>query len=332
MTYARKNLISLQDTPYYHCVARCVRRAWLWGTDDFSGKDYSHRKQWVIDRLKQLTGIFTIDICAYAVMSNHYHLVLHVDKERATNLTEQDVIARWKQLFGLPMLVEHYYKGLTATKAEANRAKEIIGLWRSRLYDISWFMRCLNEHLARLANKEDNCKGRFWEGRYKSQALLDEAGLLTAMAYVDLNPLRAGIAKTPETSEFTSVYDRIRAIKQNSNRRKQSKMVIPLHPFHVPHTQDEPAIPFQLTDYLELVDWTGRAIREGKRGHIPNDLPPILTRLNIDPQAWKQAMTPHGNVFGRAMGQLDYLRMHAKTLGQSWVRGLRHSETIFGTS
>jgi REP element-mobilizing transposase RayT len=332
MTYARKNLISLQDTPYYHCVARCVRRAWLWGTDDFSGKDYSHRKQWVIDRLQQLTNIFTIDICAYAVMSNHYHLVLHVDKERATNLTEQDVIARWKQLFGLPMLVEHYHKGQTTTKAEANRAKEIIHLWRGRLYDISWFMRCLNEHLARLANKEDNCKGRFWEGRYKSQALLDEAGLLTAMAYVDLNPIRASIAKTPETSVFTSVYDRIKAIKRNTKDHKQTKPIIPLHPFHVPHTKDEPALPFQLTDYLELVDWTGRAIREGKRGHIPNQLPNILTRLNIDPHAWKQAMIPHGNVFGRAMGQLDTLRLHAKTLGQSWVRGLKHSETLFGAS
>ena len=98
MTYARKHLISLQDTPYYHCVARCVRRAWLWRTDDFSGKDYSHRKQWVVDRLKQLTDIFTIDICAYAVMSNHYHLVLHVDKKRAESLSEKDVILRWGKL------------------------------------------------------------------------------------------------------------------------------------------------------------------------------------------------------------------------------------------
>jgi len=148
---------------------------------------------------------------------------------------------------------------------------------------------------------------------------------------LDINPIRAGIAKTPETSDFTSVYDRIKAVKQKPNR-KQGKMVIPLHPFHVPHTKDEPAIPFQLTDYLELVDWTGRAMREGKRGHIPNQLPNILTRLNIDPQAWRQAMQPHGNLFGRAMGQLDMLRLHAKTLGQAWVRGIKHSEGLFGTS
>jgi REP element-mobilizing transposase RayT len=332
MTYARRNLISLQDTPYYHCVARCVRRAWLWGNDDFSGKDYSHRKQWVIDRLQQLTSIFTIDICAYAVMCNHYHLVLHVDKERALALTDYQVIKRWKQLFGLPMLVEHYHKGLTTTKAETNRAREIIALWRSRLYDISWFMRCLNEHLARLANKEDNCKGRFWEGRYKSQALLDEAGILMAMAYVDLNPIRAGIAKTPEDSEFTSIYERIKAMKQTTSKSRSVNTAIPLHPFHVPHQKDELSIPFQLTDYLELVDWTGRAIREGKRGHINNNLPNILTRLNIDPQAWKQAMTPHGNLFGRAMGQLDLMRLHAKTLGQEWVKGLAHSEALFGSS
>ena len=331
MTYARKNLISLQDTPYYHCVARCVRRAWLWGADDFSGKDFSHRKQWVVVRLQQLTGIFTIDICAYAVMSNHYHLVLHVDKERAMSLSEAQVIQRWKQLFGLPMLVEHYHKGLVTTQAEAHRAKEIIADWRGRLYDISWFMRCLNEHLARLANKEDNCKGRFWEGRYKSQALLDEAGLLTAMAYVDLNPIRAGIAKTPETSDFTSVYERIKMLKQKPNR-KQSKTSIPLHPFHVPYAKDALAIPYQLVDYLELIDWTGRAIRDGKRGHIPNQLPNILTRLNIDPYAWHQAMQPHGNVFGRAMGQLDTLRLHARTLGQAWVRGHTHSKGLFGTT
>jgi REP element-mobilizing transposase RayT len=83
MGYARKHLVSLQDTPYYHCVARCVRRAWLWGVDEYAGKHYSHRKQWVIERLAQLAEIFSIEICAYAVMSNHYHLVLYVNRERA---------------------------------------------------------------------------------------------------------------------------------------------------------------------------------------------------------------------------------------------------------
>src|SRR5687767_1047813 len=74
MGYARQSLVSLNDTPYYHVIARCVRRAWLWGFDEYSGRDYSHRKHWVLERLQLLTSIFSVDICAYAVMSNHYHL------------------------------------------------------------------------------------------------------------------------------------------------------------------------------------------------------------------------------------------------------------------
>ena len=83
MTRARKTFLSLNDTPYYHVVARCVRRAWLCGIDEYAGKDYSHRKAWIIERMRELSAVFAIDICAYAVMSNHYHLVVHVDRKRA---------------------------------------------------------------------------------------------------------------------------------------------------------------------------------------------------------------------------------------------------------
>ena len=92
MGYARKSLVCLNDTPYYHVIARCVRRAWLWGFDEYAGKDYSHRKAWVIDRLQALSAVFAIDICAYAVMSNHYHLVLHVDPARAAAWTPEQIV------------------------------------------------------------------------------------------------------------------------------------------------------------------------------------------------------------------------------------------------
>src|SRR5712671_4958322 len=163
MGYARKSQISLQETPYYHCIGRCVRRAWLWGYDKYSGKDYSHRKQWVSDRLTELCTRFAIEVCAYAVMSNHYHLVLYVDVMRAREWSEVEVVRRWTQLFHMRELVRRYLKE-TVSRAEQDAAKQIIEEWRARLMDVSWFMRCLNENLARRANAEDGCTGRFWAG------------------------------------------------------------------------------------------------------------------------------------------------------------------------
>jgi REP element-mobilizing transposase RayT len=329
MTYARKSLVSLDDTPYYHVVARCVRRAWLWGYDEYAGRDYSHRKLWVLERLAFLTSMFAIEVAAYAVMSNHYHLVLHVDRSRARRWTKEEVVAQWTRLFGIPPVVERWRSG-EAGKAERESAEAKIETWRERLHDLSWFMRCCNEFLARRANAEDNCTGRFWEGRFKSQALLDEAGLITAMAYVDLNPIRAGIAATPEESEFTSVYERIRELRAVNASEEQERVKVPLQPLRQSVTSDRVSIPFGLRSYLELLDWSGRAIRHNKRGFIDDSQPPIIERLNIEPEAWLEALRPRGNVFGRAMGKLHHLRLHAATLGQSWIRGLRQAEKLYG--
>lgn len=329
MGYARKNLVSLQDTPYYHCIARCVRRAWLWGVDEYAGKDYSHRKQWVIERLEQLCSIFAIEVCAYAVMSNHYHVVLYVDAKAAHSWTQHEVIERWTKLFRAPSLVQRWQGG-EALEAERQAAEALIEEWRTRLRDISWFMRCLNEYLARLANAEDRCSGRFWEGRFKSQALLDEAGLLTAMAYVDLNPIRAGIATVPAASEFTSIYARIQRLHPSAQgERVSSAPRIPLRRFRDEGATADSCIPYALHDYLALVDWTRRAIRAGKRGFIGTELPPILKRLNIESDAWELLMSRRGTLFGRAMGRLDAMRLHAATLGQSWIRGLRNAERLY---
>ncbi|MEW8087875.1 MAG: hypothetical protein AB2652_20890 [Candidatus Thiodiazotropha endolucinida] len=108
MPKPRKAQVSLDTTPYYHCVSRCVRRAFLCGVDTHTGKSYEHRRQWIVDRMKLLAELFAIDICAYAVMSNHYHIILHVDPERAAGWSEQDVIACWEHLFSLPVLAQRY--------------------------------------------------------------------------------------------------------------------------------------------------------------------------------------------------------------------------------
>jgi REP element-mobilizing transposase RayT len=177
----------------------------LCGDDPYTGKSFEHRRQWVLDRLRQLSEIFAIDICAYAILSNHYHVVVHVDSEKAKAWSEREVIFQWTQLYAGHLLADRYMAGDAMSGVERAALSELIEEWRLRLYDISWLMRCLNEFLAHKANEEDGCKGRFFEGRFKSQALLDEGALLTCMSYVDLNPIRAGLAETPEDSDFSSI-------------------------------------------------------------------------------------------------------------------------------
>jgi len=168
MTSARSEQINLDATPYYHVMNRCVRRSWLCGYDELTQTDYSHRKQWIVDRLKYLSNIFAIKVCSYAIMSNHYHIVFHVDEQISHEWSDDEIVRRWSLIF-------------KANAEENKNNKNKITQWRERLSSISWFMRCLNEKIARNVNEEDDCTGRFWEGRFKSQALLDDAALLSAM-------------------------------------------------------------------------------------------------------------------------------------------------------
>lgn len=283
MPQPRKSLICLESTPYYHCVSRCVRRAYLCGVDELTGKCYEHRRQVIEDRALKLTTSFAIDICAFAIMSNHTHLVLHVNKAKALALNNDEVLARWHRFHKGTVLSRRYVdtkQRHTLSEAELKSVEALVKVYRQRLYSISWFMRLLNEYIARMANKEDECTGHFWEGRFKSQALLDEAALLACMAYVDLNPIRAGVAKTLETSPHTSIKRRIKAVKNNVQPKK-------LMPFIGSRERTHIGLRFELKDYLQLVDDTGRSIRQDKPGSISANSEPILTRAGLTEASWQ---------------------------------------------
>ena len=144
MTRPRKALISLADTPYYHVTSRCVRRAFLCGIDHYSGKNYEHRRQWVVDRIRLLASLFAIDVCAYAV-SNHYHLVLKLAPDQRVDRSDDEIMDRWCALFKGPLLIQRYRPGDALSTAESATVSDIVNVWRNKLSSISWFMRCLNQ-------------------------------------------------------------------------------------------------------------------------------------------------------------------------------------------
>jgi hypothetical protein len=108
MTQPRSTLVSLDDTPWYHVVSRCARREYLCGFDHHSGRNFEHRRDWIVERLQQLAAVFAIDVAAYAVMSNHVHLVVRVDAERARGWDRDEVLRRWTELFTGPERVRRF--------------------------------------------------------------------------------------------------------------------------------------------------------------------------------------------------------------------------------
>ena len=323
MTKPRRSIVSLGNTPYYHCISRCVRRAFLCGIDAHSGRSFEHRRHWIESRLKTLSSLFAIDLCAYAIMSNHYHVVLRVDQKEALEWSQNEVIRRWLNMFRGPELVHRYLSGKYLDTAGMAGVDDLANLWRDRLMDISWFMRCINEPIAREANKEDDCTGRFWEGRFKSQALLDYPALLSCMAYVDLNPIRAGLAESPERSDFTSVQARIEAFRSSSGPKSYRG----LRPFSG-CDDDRDGIPYKISDYLQLVDWAGRAIVHGKKGSIPQDFPPILDRLQLQPKKLITYLGKEQSLFCRAIGHANKMQQLARKLGLKFLKGTKAAKQL----
>ena len=217
MALPRSKYVREGQEGVYHCFSRCVRRAFLYGFDSLTHRDYSHRKAWLVKRLRHLAAIFAIEVCAYAVLANHYHAILRTRPDIVALWSDLEVARRWLMLF--PRHRDTSGAPIPPAEEEIQALADCpdrIAKLRRRLCSLSWFMGRLNEFIAREANKEDRVKGRFWEGRFKCQALLDEAAIAACMVYVDLNPIRAGLAQTPEESDFTSIQERIHAWQEET--------------------------------------------------------------------------------------------------------------------
>jgi len=370
MGLPRSHYVQEGEEGVYHCYSRCVRRAFLFGFDALTRRDFSHRKAWVVNRLRYLASIFAIEVCAYAIMITHYHSVLRTRPDLAALWSDREVATRWLTLF--PRHRDPKGVPLPPTEKEIRALTNLpdrIALLRKRLCSLSWFMGQMNEFIARAANKEDQVKGRFWESRFKCQALLDEAAIVACMAYVDLNPIRAGVAESPEDSDFTSIQERIRAwekemAKTDSHPSERTAQALPSGSIETctplpkqagqvpeanPDTfsvltrsreawlcpiQSKPGrrgiLEMTAAEYIDLVDRSGRLMRPRKRGAIDPELEPILLRIGAKPDAWLDTVSRFGPKFRLAAGLASSLRSFAERLGRRWFQGAATARIAFG--
>jgi hypothetical protein len=343
---ARRRIVDRARSGVYHCWTRCVRQAYLCGKDDKTQKDYSHRRGWIRQRMEQLAALFAIEVGFYSVMQNHVHLVLRTRPHVVSRWSKPEAARRWLTITRLAKCMDDSVPLPDEERVELLvKDKKQMARIRRRLSSVSWYMGILNENIARRANQEDGTSGRFWEKRFSCRRCLSEAAVLICGMYVDLNPIRAGEALTPETSRFTSAYDRIESRRQR--RRRVRKLadgwMCELTLLEGPRedregqfqsrsgrrASDLGLIPLSLDKYLELLDWTGRQMREGKRGAIPAHLAPILQRLKINDEFWLEALEGLDEQFGRAVGRAADLAKAAAAAGLKRIKGTKAAERVF---
>jgi len=217
---ARVEVFAADEVAVVHVMNRIVRRCFLLGYDSVTGKNYDHRKVWIDQQLAHQATHFGIDLLCQAIMSNHLHLVLRSRPDVVQEWNSEEVARRWLML--CPERRDENRRPMEPTEFEINRLvnnKEKLASVRSRLSDISWWMRLLCQNIAQRANREDGEVGKFWQARYRAVRLLDEIAILSCAAYVDLNPIRAAMAQTIATSDFTSAQKRSQDLAVESHRQ-----------------------------------------------------------------------------------------------------------------
>ena len=158
MAIKRSEQIDTENGGYYHLISRCIRRAFLCGVDKETGIDYDYRRQWIEKRILELAELFSIEVYAYAVMNNHYHLVIYLDPKAPDSWSDLEVAQKWLKVFPGKLDNPKFNTQRDLKLQAILSSPELLATYRERLGSVSWLMRRINEPLAKMANKEEDRK------------------------------------------------------------------------------------------------------------------------------------------------------------------------------
>ena len=345
---ARCEVFDPDEVAIVHVVQRCVRRCFLMGLDPVSGNNYDHRKQWLEDRLRRFAAYFGIDLIGFCILSNHFHLILRSRPDVVASWDDAEVARRWLMI--CPRRKDQDGNPRQPSQVElntiCNNGKHLAAI-RRRLSHISWWMRLVSQPLAALANKEEDQQGRFWQGRFRAVRLCDEAAVLACAAYVDLNPIRAALAETLESSDFTSIQRRIESLPREGVPRLEpgrDRFLAPIEidqpgqpigvvPSSLPYrASDKGFLPMGTLQYLQLLDWTARQVVTGKPGSTGADTPEVLERLGLKPSEWTGLVCEFDGLFSLAAGLPGTLQRQRTRLTQRPFHTRRRFHALFATA
>lgn len=354
----RKDVYDPTKSGCYHCFTHTMNDVWF--TDE--------EQRQLMMRVELLAGIFSIDVANFAIMSNHYHLLLRSRPELIKDWSDAEVIRRYSRLNSKRLVLKDELdsEAIEALLSE----KQKLELYRVRLGDISWFMRMLNESVACEFNVRHNRKNPVWSSRFKMQALLEDKAILACAVYIDLNHIRAGITKTINESRCNSIYLRIHDIvkylrhlrsldgnaqaeldeeastfcegdianlsNQSPRERPLSGWLLPVHQAGDGSTasnrraSDTGLLNMTEGEYISLVEASAQIPHPDKPCYQDPKLPPLAERLGFTAEAWNEVLAGKLSQIGRVLGPVAAVRRFSQTRGKDLTGRIRQIERIFG--
>lgn len=338
-SYARKEIIRPNQVAVYHCWATTLPKMVLCGKK--GKKDYDHRKEWIRARLVQMSEVFAVEVCGYSINKDRLDVVIRVRPDVAKKWSKEEVARRWKMIHPQDRDRELEFETVKPSKQQTQELladKGQLEECRKRLFDVTWFVRDLCEAVARRMNREEGRKGRVWYGRFRTRQILDAPAALAACVALEASPVLSGCTGDIAQGGYSSACDRIAGVKARAKAKARAPRSNDPDAWLNPLDAGKPrgktpaksAFPMNPSDYVQVVEWTGKQFAAKKMDAAPPaDVAAAIKKMGLDPENWLEFVANLNERFTRAVGSPALMAKEAKRIGKSWFRGHIHAEEAY---